>query len=206
MDESLESVISKLSAKPHYTKQFSKVFGDTLINEKKIGEALALFLSSMISNNSKYDQHNRGEVELTFNEERGEEIYLGLLCTNCHGGFNFDDQGNRFLNNGLDTEQEMTDFGRELVTNNRNDRGQFKVPSLRNIAVSAPYMHDGRFSTLEEVIDHYASGVKNSASLDGFLRGFEFEISDQDKSNLIEFMNTLTDESFLEDPAFSDPF
>jgi len=113
------------------------------------------------------------------------------------------------MNNGLDTDANIADVGREEATNNLNDRGKFKVPSLRNVAVTAPYMHDGRFRTLEEVIDHYNEGIQTSATADitvlntidtGLL------LTEQDKEDLISFLKTLTDETFLNEVTYKMPF
>lgn len=205
MDETLGNVISKLSDEAIYRNQFELAFGNEEITEGKIALALEQFLASLISDNSKYDQHQKGEIELTLNERQGEALFISLGCTNCHSSFNFDDVANRFLNNGLDVPGQFGGLGRELVTGSPADRAQFKVTSLRNIGVTAPYMHDGRFNTLEEVIDHYASEVKQSPTVAGEVLG-GFDISDSQKSNLVDFLNTLTDEEFLTNPDFSDPF
>jgi len=203
MDETLENVIQKLADQTMYKEQFHKAFGDSLITEHKIGKALEQFLMSLISNNSRYDQASRGEIELTESELSGEVVFISKGCNDCHSGFNIDDI--RFLNNGLDSEQDMTDLGRELVTEDEDDRAKFKTPSLRNIGVSAPYMHDGRFSTLDEVISHYSENVERSETVAGEVLG-GFGISEERKADLINFLHTLTDESFLTDPQFSDPF
>ncbi len=205
MDESLANVIEKLSNEEMYPNQFALAFGDRSITEERIGLALEQFLTSMVSDNSKYDQFKRDEVELTESELSGQQLFVVKNCINCHLRFNFDDDENRFLNNGLDAEEDIQDFGRELVTGNRQDRAKFKVPSLRNIEVTAPYMHDGRFQTLEEVLDHYASGGKASQTTDGSVRG-GFDLTNDERRDLINFLKTLTDDDFLTNPELASPF
>ena len=115
----------------------------------------------------------------------------------------------KYLNNGLDNEADWTDMGRYDVTNDPNDRAKFKVPSLRNVEVTHPYMHDGRFSTLEEVVDHYNSGIKASSTLDITLentRATGLMLSAQDKADLVAFLKTFTDDVLLTDPKYASPF
>ena len=132
----------------------------------------------------------------------------GGECFHCHGGFNF--TNDQFMNNGLDDDSGFTDLGRFIVTNEPQDKARFKVPSLRNISFTPPYMHDGRFSTLEEVIEHYATGVKPSSTLDDLLfHNIEpdgLQLTAQDKADLVQFLKTLTDENLSSDVRFSNPF
>ena len=212
MDETLENVITKLSKEQTYIDQFTKTFGNDEITEEKIGLALEQFLNSLVSETSKYDLFKQGKANLTPSELNGQQLFFDIGCDNCHAGFNFDEPRNRFLNNGLDIESAFSDYGRELVTNDTDDRAKFKVPSLRNIAVTAPYMHDGRFKTLAEVLQHYSSGVQKSSTLAGptilgvnlTLGGFDLSSSEQE--DLLNFLETLTDEDFLSNPDFSNPF
>lgn len=205
LDETIGNVIAKLSNEQIYLDQFTLAFGNNEITEEKMGLALEQFLTSMVSKNSRYDQFRRDEIGLTTSELNGEQLFIDKGCFSCHTGFNFGTQGDIFFNNGLDSTDDFTDFGRELVTNNQGDRAKFKVPSLRNIAVTAPYMHDGRFSTLEEVLDHYSFQVKPSTTVfGGLVGGFDLTLSEQD--DLIQFLETLTDEEFLTNPDFSNPF
>lgn len=205
MDETLENVVLKLNNSSKYKELFYKAFEDSVITERKLGLALEQFMLTLVSGNSKYDKVQRGEAEFTDSEKRGEEIFFtefdptgektGADCFHCHGTANFSNHD--FMNNGLDKKSE--DGGRFNVTNELNDRGAFKVPSLRNVAVTAPYMHDGRFETLEEVVEHYNSNVQVSLSLDANM----FKIKDgigltqSDKDDLINFLKTLTDEEFI---------
>lgn len=218
MDETLEDVIAKLSAEKDYKDQFMRTFGSEEITAEKMALAMEQFMLSIVSNNSKYDKYLAGEVQLTESEERGRVLYFteynpffpddsGADCQHCHGGDNF--ENDQYMNNGLDTDAEFTDIGREEVTMNPDDRAKFKVPSLRNIAVTQPYMHDGRFKTLEEVIDHYNAGIKESSTADQTVLNTKdtgLFLTEQDKQDLINFLHTLTDETFLNNEEYKSPF
>ncbi len=216
MDETLENVVSKLSDLDSYKNQFVRAFGDDEITTERISLAMEQFMNSIVSNDAPYDRWQRGELELTESEERGRQLFFteynpffpeesGADCAHCHGGFNF--ANNQYMNNGLDAS--FTDLGRFDVTADDQDRGRFKVTSLRNIALTAPYMHDGRFTTLEEVIDHYDHGIQVSPSLDQALLATTdtgLMLTDQDKQDLIAFLHTLTDQSLLTNPEYASPF
>jgi cytochrome c peroxidase len=132
----------------------------------------------------------------------------GADCAHCHGGANF--ENDQYMNNGLDDDAAFADMGREEVTGNTFDRAKFKVPSLRNIEVTPPYMHDGRFQTLEEVIEHYDLHIKQSSTLDPALIQVAdnggLNLTEQDKIDLVNFLKTLTDQTFLNNPEYTDPF
>lgn len=218
MNESLDNVIAKLSADIGYPEQFIKAFGDKEITAERMSLAMEQFMNSIVSTNAKYDQYLRGEVTLTESEERGRELFFmeynpffpdesGADCAHCHSGKNF--ENDLYMNNGLDVVADFEDMGREKVTGDPMDRAKFKVPTLRNIAVTPPYMHDGRFNTLEEVIEHYDNGIHPSPSLDITLentRATGLMLTEQDKADLLAFLHTLTDETLLTDPRFSSPF
>ena len=218
MDETIENVIEKLKKKSDYKLLFNKIFPIRGISAETISLALEQFMNSIISNQSKYDRYLRKEATLTTSEERGRILFFkgydgnnpknsGANCAQCHNGANF--ENNEYMNNGLDLEVNFKDIGREKVTQSSFDRAKFKVPSLRNIEVTAPYMHDGRFKTLEEVIDHYNDGVVNSPTLNLTLASISkkgLELTEQDKQDLIAFLKTLTDTNLLENPKFSNPF
>lgn len=218
MNETLDNVIAKLTAMQTYKDQFIRAFGDDNINADRIGLAIEQFEITMISNNSKFDQAMRGEITLTEAEERGRNLFFqevdpftgqkGGECFHCHGGFNF--TNDQYMNNGLDHENSFTDLGRFKVTQDPFDRARFKVPSLRNIALTPPYMHDGRFSTLEEVIDHYNTGVRQSSTVEDVLfHSLEpggLQLTSQEKGDIVAFLKTLTDESFSVAEEFSSPF
>ncbi len=217
MNETLGNVVAKLQAEKKYRDQFIRAFGSDEITAEKIGLAIEQFEFVMVSNNSKYDKWKRGETTLTDSEERGRQLFFsefdpfgtekGAECFHCHAGFNF--TNDEYMNNGLDAEPDQTDTGRQKITNAPSDKAKFKVPSLRNIALTAPYMHDGRFKTLEEVVDHYNSGAKNSPTVE-FLMQYNLQpgglqLTAQDKADLAAFLKTLTDMEFLTNPAFVKP-
>ena len=218
MNETLDNAVAKLSAVQEYLDQFSRTFGSDEITPHKMSLAMEQFMLSIVSNNSKYDKYIAGEIQLTDSEERGRILFeteynpffpdqSGADCVHCHGGANF--ENDQYMNNGLDTDANMTDIGREEVTLDSNDRGKFKVPSLRNVAVTAPYMHDGRFQTLEEVVNHYNEGIQESATADQTVLNTKdtgLFLTDQDKEDLVNFLKTLTDETFLTNEAYKSPF
>jgi len=216
MNETLPNVVAKLSADKRYTDQFIRAFGDAVVSSERVGLALEQFMLSMVSANARYDKFLRGETTLTDAELRGKELFFsefdpfgsekGAECFHCHAGHNFTNDA--FMNNGLDTDAGLTDPGRQNVTNDPGDRGKFKVPSLRNIALTPPYMHDGRFATLDEVLNHYDHGVQPSATVDGLLQynlqPGGLQLTSQDKADLIAFLHTLTDTDFLTNPAYKE--
>jgi len=207
MGLTLDELESKLQNEAYYSVLFTRAFGDDEISSERIALALAQFVRSMVSYQSKYDEglaqtnnQNANFPNFTASENLGKNLFFSnrTRCSDCHDTNAF--VGDRARNNGLDAV--LTDEG-------RND-GEFKVPSLRNIELTAPFMHDGRFSTLEEVIEHYNSGVQNSADLDGRLRQGNgvrrLNLTDAEKQALVDFLRTLTDEEFIFDEKFSDPF
>ena len=217
MDETLENVVQKLNGSYFYKTLFKNAFGTSKISSDLISKALEQFMNSIVSNNSKYDQYLAGTYTLTPEEERGRYLFVteynpgfpstsGADCMHCHGGSNF--ENDRYMNNGLDQDITMSDIGRQAVTNDAADKGKFKVVSLRNIALTAPYMHDGRFSTLEQVIDHY-NLVKNSSTLDGSFQQQlpnGLQLSNSDKQALVAFLKTLTDQELITNPEYKNPF
>jgi len=213
MHDTWENVVKKLKADQMYQEQFTKAFGENSINSDNATKAISQFERTMISANSKYDQGflmqpqfanftNREFDGYTFfNNEVGD-------CFHCHAEPIFGSFGSlQFSNNGLDSNI-VTGTGREGVTNNPNDRGKFKIPTLRNIEFSFPYMHDGRFQSLAEVIEHYNIGGHWSPTIDENMKavGVGKNWSPYEKAALIDFMKTLTDYEFLADTTFSDPF
>lgn len=218
MNETLANVVAKLSAEKKYIDQFIRAFGDATVTEERIGRAIEQFEFVMISNNSKYDQFRRGEATLTDSEERGRSLFFtefdplgvkkGAECFHCHATFNF--TNDEYMNNGLDAAADQKDEGRMKVSLDPTDKAKFKTPTLRNIARTAPYMHDGRFATLEQVVDHYNLGVKDSPTAD-FLLQYNLQpgglkLAAQDKADLVAFLKTLTDTEFLTNPAYKTPF
>lgn len=219
MNESLQNVITKLSASQGYRDQFKRAFGSEEITSEKLSLAMEQFMNTLLSVDSPYDRSLKGEVTLTPSEERGRKLFFaefnpgfpnlsGADCAHCHGGRNF--ENDLYINNGLDTDMDMKDIGRENVTKNASDKAKFKVVSLRNVEVTPPYMHDGRFKTLEEVVDHYNSGIHNSTTVDPALEYTRvsggLKLDAQDKADLVAFLKTLTDEDLLTNPKYSSPF
>lgn len=218
MDETLENVVKKLNENPVYKKQFARAFNTESITPLLISKALEQFMNSIVSNNSKYDKFLTGQATLSPQEERGRFLFFtefnpsfpaasGADCQHCHGGANF--ENDKYMNNGLDNDASITDIGRQSVTGNAADRAKFKVTSLRNIELTAPYMHDGRFKTLEAVVEHY-NLVKKSTTLDG---SFEqqlpyggLKLTPADKAALVAFLKTLTDEKLATNIEYSSPF
>jgi len=217
MDDQLDNVISKLESDPQYADQFFKAFGSAEITGEKMGLAMEQFMNSIVSKNSKFDQFLAGTYEQTASEARGMQLFFreftpafpdssGADCTHCHTGLTM--ENDLFMNNGLEDDAGVQDIGLEEVTGNPLDRAKFKVPSLRNIELTPPYMHDGRFNTLEEVVNHYNSGVKQSATLDPAITPTinGLNLTQQDVADLVSFLKTLTDEELMTNPDYSDPF
>ena len=216
MNETMENVVEKLEQDTLYKHQFFRAFGSEDISSHRIGLALEQFMNSIVSYRSKYDLFLEGEATFTEEEELGMELFFeeynpyfpetsGADCGHCHGGKNFSSQ--EYMNNGLDTLYD--DNGRYDVTGLESDRGAMKVTTLRNIALTPPYMHDGRFQTLEEVIDHYNEGLHASPSLDPALAmtiDTGLLLNDTDKVALIAFLKTLTDTSLIRDSRYASPF
>lgn len=202
MHQSLDRCVEKLAQDSEYPGLFRRAFGAPEIDAAKLAKALEQFLLTLISQESKFDRAARKVETLTAEEQRGLQLFVtendprrnlrGADCFHCHGGNLF--TNHQFHNNGLSLE--AADSGRFAVTHQEEDRGKFKTPSLRNIALTAPYMHDGRFATLEEVIEHYDHGVLRSPTLDPNLAKHPAEglnLSAEDKKALAAFLRTLTD-------------
>ena len=218
--ERLTTLHESDSEAPDYPAHFQSAFGNANITPERVAQAIAQFLRTLISSESKYDQWRRGETELTDEEYNGYLIFLreggdpettpggqfGGDCFHCHSeaGTQFSDY--LFRNNGLDAHF-AEDPGHAAVSGLASDSGRFKTPTLRNIALTAPYMHDGRFSTLEEVIDHYNTGGVASATIDPFMKYTTggLQLTAGQKSDIIAFLHTLTDTLFVENPDFSNP-
>lgn len=212
MKESMDNVMNKLSRHPQYPQMFGKAFGNTTINENRVALALEQFLFTMISATTKFDSVRMGATVFTPEEQRGFGLFMGEFrsiaqggksgadCFHCHQGALL--TTGDFRNNGLDSLPQ--DIGHKFMTNDPNDHGKFRVPSLRNIALTAPYMHDGRFQTLEQVIDFYDHGVKRSATIDPNMKQMDdgLRLTPQDKADLIAFLKTMTDYRFVNQPAF----
>jgi cytochrome c peroxidase len=213
LGQDLNRLLEILSKDGRYPELFSKAFGDSAISRERLSRALAQFLRSMVSYQSKYDKclakarSVRSDFEgFTAQENQGKTLFL-RNCANCHMPRG---QAAHFimirpLNNGLDEDTKSSDGGVGDLTLNGTQVGLFKSPSLRNVEFTAPYMHDGRFTTLEAVIDHYSTGVKRHPNLNGRLRRRPNFTTEQ-KAALVAFLKTLSDKKFIEDPKLSDPF
>ncbi len=206
MHENLANAIHKLNTDLEYPALFKKAFGGDTITTSMLMKAIAQFERTMISGNSRYDQYVRGTATLTAQELRGMDLYQDPTkgdCTHCHSmGSTFSDF--EFRNNGVDSI--YADPGRYKITLIGSDSGKFKTPSLRNIALTAPYMHDGRFSTLQQCLDHYNTGFHYSPSLDPVLSvSVKGRMTAQDMTDIIAFLNTLTDTSFINNQAYKHP-
>ncbi len=212
-----EEVEEKLRRHNDYPTRFRKAFGINNAGEitKELAvKAIAQFERSLVSANSKYDQVIRKEAFFEEDELNGFELFFDVPndlpdaeCGHCHNAPLF--TVNQYFNNGLDSVGNLEDFvdkGLGAVTNNLFDNGKFRAPSLRNIALTAPYMHDGRFQTLEEVIDHYNEGAHFADNIDPLIRPRGLGLSEQHKKDLVAFLHTLTDTSFVNNPAFQNPF
>lgn len=215
MHEILPNVITKLSRSAFYPELFYNAFGLDTITTENVGNALAQFTKSIVSGNSRYDQAAAGEIFLTDQEVQGYELFNALDggdCFHCHGinGGLFTDY--HYRNNGLDNAINYTDFadgGFGIVTGDTADYGKFKTPSLRNIELTAPYMHDGRFQTLEEVLDFYSEGVHDTPFTDNFMQ-FAYQggvqLTADEKAAIIAFLKTLTDQDLKDKSEYQNPF
>lgn len=210
----------RIGSDPDYQDMFTAAFGTPCVDSVRISKAIAQFVRTMVSARSRFDRSFRyGEIVLTPSEQRGLELFRaeggdpniypggqnGGDCFHCHGGGLIQFTDFQFHNNGLDTT--FSDLGRGGVTGNWYDEGLFKTPTLRNVALSAPYMHDGRFQTLHEVVEHYNSGGHASPTLDPLIKfqGVGLGLSPQDVDDLVNFLEALTDTSFANNPNFQDP-
>jgi len=197
MAEDLGNVLRKLAADTAYHRMFAAAFGNDSINSQHLLNALAQFTGSIVSAGSKYDQYKQGKAAFNEIELSGYSIYK-TRCATCHPEPLFTD--GTFRNNGLSLNA-LGDIGRMRITGLREDSLKFKVPSLRNLLLTYPYMHDGRFVNLQQVLDHYTVGIVQSPTLDPLLkRGIP--LTEQQKGDLLVFLSDLTDYSFTKDPRY----
>lgn len=242
MDLTLAEAVDRLYKLELYDSLFFHAYGDTLITPERIALAITEFEKGIISKDSKYDKFKRGEASFTTEEKLGSELFTthpdyywdpdnqlniyrrGGNCGDCHVSVNFNKligtQG--IKNNGLESDASRKDEGYFNVSNNPEDKGKFKTPSLRNIELTAPYMHDGRFNTLEEVLDHYNEHVQVSTTLSTLMevsndpngniiyspdgKTIQLGLTESEKSAIIAFLKTLTDNELVNDPRFTNPF
>jgi len=198
MDNSLDNVVAYLNTSSEYKAMFYTAFRDSTATTSNMLRAFGQFTASLVSSNSKYDQVKRKEMKFTSQEKQGYRLFQ-KNCADCHRepltNANF------FASNGLPLDTLYNDLGRFSITQNPKDSLQFRVPTLRNIEFTQPYMHDGRFQTLREVIDHYTKIDPATPHLHPLLKK-AIELSDEDQKDLISFLKTLTDKEFLYNPRF----
>ncbi|RZJ38072.1 MAG: c-type cytochrome [Chryseobacterium sp.] len=204
MDSSLPEVVSKLNADPKYKKMFKAAYGDDNITGERVLKAISQFMRTMISADSKYDQYKKGTVNFTSEESQGMALFQNK-CSSCHSGELFTDESYR--NTGMYYNSQYDDRGRYRVTLNWNDNMKFRVPSLRNVEHTAPYMHDGRFYTLEAVLNFYSDNVEEQPNLDPILKQnghIGIAMTSLEKQNIIAFLKTLSDQKFLTNKKFAE--
>lgn len=214
MNQDWDEALEEIAAIDIYPDMYIDAFGSPEVTKTRTAKALASFLRSMVSYQSKFDKSRILQATLTEEEQHGLDLFItegadplfGADCFHCHGfgAMQFAD----YLphNNGLDSV--FTDLGYGGISGDPLQMGKFKTVSLRNIELSGPYMHDGRFTTLEEVVEHYNSGGLPSATIDPFMKYTDggLSLSEQNKSDIVAFLKTLTDTAFIQNPAFQDPF
>ena len=208
----MSDIAQRVRSIPYYPELFNKAFGSTEITSTLIASALAAFTGSIMSNNTRFDRAQSHQASLNGLEAQGKDLFFNKYnCNSCHQSqmLNGYEQGGGFINIGLD--MNYSDNGLGALNHNPADNGKFKIPNLRNITLTAPYMHDGRFTTLNQVLDHYSHNIQNHPNLDSRLKdsnnqAMKMNISNQEKTAIIAFLGTLTDYTMITDPKFSNPF
>ena len=201
MDENMNNVVEKLKSSKQYFDLFKAAFGDSEINTSRILKSISHFMLMMTSANSKYDQVKSGKYQFTDNEDQGYKIFK-QHCASCHQEPLFTDYS--FRDNGIGINP-ANDLGRYTITNDPSDKLKFKVPSLRNLKYTMPYMHDGRFYTIRAVINHYINEIQNTPNLDPLLKNSKaIKLDENEINNLIAFLNTLNDEEFINNKIFEE--
>lgn len=211
-----QNAVQRLQNHASYPYLFKKAFNTYEINKELVAKAIAQFMRTMISGNSKFDKIMRFEDNFTPEEAYGYDLFMrdkneaagivGADCFHCHPAPVYFQLNTEYMNNGLDAS--FTDLGRGGWNGNAGDYGKFKTPTLRNIELSYPYMHDGRFATLDEVIEHYSTGVVSSATISPLMKEVDnggLLLPAYEKTCLKAFLKTLTDWDFINNPAFRDP-
>ncbi|MCE3280662.1 MAG: putative cytochrome c peroxidase precursor [Bacteroidetes bacterium] len=201
MGESLENIINKLRRNKEYATLFRKAYRDSIINSERILKALTQFTGLMISANSRYDRYISGKDTFSDQEKNGLDLFR-KKCASCHKEPLFTD--NSYHNNGLKPDSSLNDKGRAKLSAIEKDNYKFKIPGLRNIELTFPYMHDGRFRKLKDVMNHYSESANKNMDSDEKLKGIG-SLSDKEKKDIIAFLLTLTDREFLNDKRFADP-
>ncbi|MFM7672173.1 MAG: cytochrome-c peroxidase [Bacteroidota bacterium] len=201
MGMDLAQIKQYLQNDPSYRSSFQRVYGSLFIRPEWVTDAISQFTATFISANSKYDRVKKGQDQFNPYEQAGYQLFQNK-CASCHTEPLFTDHS--FRNIGLPIDPSLTDLGRFRLTGNNTDSLKFKVPSLRNVAASANYTHDGRFASVQQVIRHYRYGVQRSTTLDASLQN-GISMSDTDEYNLMQFLKCLTDSSFLKDTRLARP-
>ena len=201
MASHINDVVKKLNRSKLYKKLFDDAYQDSIATGEKTLKAIAQFMLTIVSSNSKYDKVMNKNAEFTVQEQNGYQIFK-KNCASCHTEPLF--TNGTFANNGIGTDTVLNDIGRMKVTQRKEDAYKFKVPTLRNIEFSYPYMHDGRFKKLGEVLNHYSNGIKQSETLSGKLKS-GITLSANEKVDLMAFLLTLSDKQFLFDSNFAYP-
>jgi cytochrome c peroxidase len=201
MGSSIDSVVFRLKNTKIYPRLFSLAFGDSTITGERTLKAIAQFMVTLVSANSKYDKVKRKEMSFSEQEEKGYLLFL-RFCNSCHTEPLF--TNGDFANNGLSMDPQLKDIGRARISQNPLDSFKFKIPTLRNIEFSFPYMHDGRYKRLGEILKHYSSGILKGTTLAPELRN-GIPLSSDQRVDLTAFLLTLSDKDFLFEPKFSYP-
>ena len=199
MNLPFNDALTRVAASAKYKSLFKNAFGDTVVTSARFLKAFAQFMGLMVSYNSKYDKVKNGKEAFTSSEADGYTVFKNK-CASCHSEPLFSDYA--FRNNGL-AVNAYQDSGRYRITNDPSDIYKFKTPSLRNLGFSAPYMHDGRFASLGQVMNHYRNGVSNMLNLDPLLSG-GISLTAQEEIDLLSFLATLNDYTFRDDPRFKE--
>tara|TARA_B110000495_G_C22975670_1_gene573030 strand:+ start:449 stop:1471 length:1023 start_codon:yes stop_codon:yes gene_type:complete len=201
MGEEINHLIKKLQKDKNYPLRFYKAYGDSLITSQHILKSIAQFQLTLVSANAKYDKVKRGDEEFNPQEFKGYELFL-KHCNGCHSEPLF--TNGQLASNGLSIDTNLKDVGRFAITQANDDSLKFKIPTLRNIEFSQPYMHDGRLNSLSKVLKHYASEISTSQNLKSDLKD-NLPLSAKDRVDLVAFLLTLTDKEFLFNPNYSYP-
>jgi cytochrome c peroxidase len=202
MDNNLDEILRRLNQSNFYRTRFYRAFGDSSIETSSLLKALASFTVSLVSANSTYDRVKRGESKFTSQEQAGYKLFK-KYCASCHQEPLF--MKNDFKSNGINYSPALGDMGRMAVTNRTVDSLLFKIPTLRNIEFSFPYMHDGRFKQLRDVLNHYGNLHENQSYYSKELKKLNRTLTSNEQKDLISFLKTLSDQKFLFNPLFKYP-
>lgn len=201
MDNSINTLVIKLNSSQRYKKLFQAAYNDSVVTGEHVLKAIAQFMLTIVSANSKYDKVMNQEEKFNFQEQNGYQIFK-KNCASCHAEPLF--TNGDFANNGIGADSLLNDAGRMFVTQNTADAYLFKIPTLRNIEYTFPYMHDGRFKKLSDVLNHYSNGINKSKTLSPLLKD-KITLTSNEKVDLMAFLLTLSDKQFLFDKKFSFP-